>query len=98
MTGPAGYYDGGTGGAGRVLITWTSAANPTCTVTVDANPITSGQNTTLHWNSTNVTTMYINNVGYVTPNIAGQTNVAPTVTTDYSCTGTGYSSNATFGL
>jgi hypothetical protein len=73
--------------------------NPTCSVTADQNPIAYGAQTTLRWTSTNATTMYINNVGYVTPNTSGSATVGPLATTNYNGTATGGSgANCNFTL
>lgn len=55
--------------------------NPTCSITVDNNPVAYGASTTLHWSSTNATSLHIENVGYV--NATGSTIVAPTSATSF---------------
>jgi hypothetical protein len=66
------------------------AYEPTCSVWADTNPLTSGgQSTTLRWTSTNATTFYISNVGYVTANTTGSTTVAPSASTAYNGTASG---------
>ena len=63
---------------------------PTCSVTVDSNPIAYGGSTTLHWTSSRAdTSFYINNVGYVTPNTSGSATVGPLATTNYDATAVG---------
>lgn len=79
---------GGNGAKGEVDISWTSTA-PTCSVTFGQNPIPYGGTTTLNWTSANATSMYINSVGYVTPNVAGSTTIGPSSSTDYSCSVSG---------
>ena len=55
---------------------------PSCSVTFDSNPIAYGTQTTMHYNSINATTFYINTVGYV--GSSGSAVIAPLATTDYS--------------
>jgi hypothetical protein len=82
------YYDdwggnGGAGASGQVTITWT---NPpaSCSVWFDANPITYGATTNIHWSSSNADSwVYISNIGYVAT--AGAMSVGPLATTNYSC-------------
>ena len=73
---------------------FTCAPPPTCTVAFDENPIQYGDSTTVHWNSTLSTSVYINTIGYVTPNQAG----SATVSTggDYTCTATGTDTTRTY--
>src|SRR3989344_1649987 len=64
---------------------------PTCSVTLSPNPATysSTGTATLTWSATNAnTSVYINNVGYVTGG-SGSFTVPRTATTDYSCTAVG---------
>ena len=84
-----GTLHGGAGASGQVSITWTAPPASTCTVSLSPASIANGGSTTLSWTSANATTMYINNVGYVTANSSGSASVAPSSTTDYSCTTTG---------
>ena len=86
--GSPGGSNGDNGDVGSVYISWTDAA-PTCSVTVDQNPINYGSSTTLRWSSANATTFYINNVGYVTPNVSGSATVGPLSTTAYNGTANG---------
>jgi hypothetical protein len=77
-------YHGGAGAPGRVTITW-SDAPATCSVTLTPNPINQGGSSTLSWSASNAdTSVYINNVGYVSGS-SGSFSVAPSATTDYSC-------------
>lgn len=80
-----GSVAGTAGGAGRVTITWTDPA-PSCSVTAVVNPLSYGNSTTLQWSSSNATTMYIANVGYVTPNTTGSATVGPLTSTAYDGT------------
>jgi hypothetical protein len=48
---------------------------PSCSVWFSPNPAQWGQTLTVYWTSSNATSMYINNIGYVTPNVSGQTTV-----------------------
>jgi hypothetical protein len=76
--------------------TWTDAANitvtvspspaPTCAVTLSPSIVNAGQGSTLSYSSTNASWVYINSVGYVSPNTSGSLFVAPGATTNYSCT------------
>ena len=72
---------------------WTGvlpAPTPTCSISLDQNPIAYGSGTTLRWSSTNTdTSFYINNVGYVTANTSGSASVQPSSDTDYSGTAVG---------
>ena len=64
---------------------------PTCSVTLSPNPVSysSTGTATLTWSATNAnTSVYINNVGYVTGG-SGSFTVPRSATTDYSCTAVG---------
>ncbi len=92
---PPGYPVSVAAGNGSVAITWTEPAVPTCSVTLSPNPINQGSSSTLTWSSTNATSVYIANVGYVST--SGSTSVSPSVTTTYagSATGAGGSASCT---
>jgi len=55
--------------------TFTCPPPPSCTVTFDQNPLAYGGSTTVHWNSTHAVSMYVNSIGYVTPNTAGSAKI-----------------------
>jgi hypothetical protein len=55
---------------------------PSCTVTLDQNPIAYGGSTTLRYSSANATSFYIDNIGFV--GASGSTIVGPLATTNYS--------------
>ena len=74
--------NGASGENGSVTITWTDVSAPTCSVTFDQNPTSSGGSTTIHWSSTGANLFHINNIGYV--GASGQAQVSPSQTTDYS--------------
>ncbi|OGG62798.1 hypothetical protein A3C21_00820 [Candidatus Kaiserbacteria bacterium RIFCSPHIGHO2_02_FULL_59_21] len=82
-------YAGGSGAPGRVSITWTDPSPPTCSISVDQNPINQPGGTTLRWSSANADWFYITNVSYVTPNQSASTSVAPSQTTTYNGTVSG---------
>ena len=82
------YYTSGAGAPGQVTITWTDPPVPTCSVTLTPNPLAYGSSSTLTYSSTNATTLYINNIGYVSTS-GGSTSVSPSSTTNYSCTAVG---------
>lgn len=84
-----GEPDGRPGQNGSVTITWTDLPAPTCSITVDQNPITAGNSTTLRWSSSYASTFYISNVGWV--GASGAASIAPNTTTNYA----GTVSNAT---
>ena len=71
---------------------WTQASitiqapQSTCNVSLSPSTILNGGTSQLSYSSTNSTQMYINNVGYVTPDTSGSFTVAPSATTDYTCT------------
>jgi hypothetical protein len=56
--------------------------SPTCSITFDKNPISSGEKTKIHWSSTRAALFYINTIGYVGG--SGSVSVSPSGTTDYS--------------
>lgn len=80
------YYGGGSGGAGApgaVYVEWTDPA--TCSVSLTPGAINQGGGSTLSWSATNAnTSVYINNVGYVSGS-SGSFSVYPSSTTNYSC-------------
>ncbi|MBP9669308.1 MAG: hypothetical protein KBE09_03395, partial [Candidatus Pacebacteria bacterium] len=59
------YQNGGSGAPGQVTITWTDPVTPTCSVWADTSPIAYGGTTVLRWTTTNASSMYITNVGWV---------------------------------
>ncbi len=64
------------------------AARPTVTLTADPTSINKGDSATLHWSSTNATSLTISpEVGAVAPE--GSTKVSPSDSTTYSITATG---------
>jgi hypothetical protein len=67
-----------------VTVSGSSSALPTCSVTFAQNPLPYGSQTTLSYASSNATSFYINNIGYV--GASGSTIVGPLATTDYSGT------------
>lgn len=82
------YYTGpgGSGAPGAIYVEW-DAIPPTCSISFDSNPIAYGGGTTLYWSSQNAyDSFYINNVGYVTPDVSGSAWVQPAHSTDYSGT------------
>ncbi len=93
-TGGARAVAGNAGSDGSIVINWTASPPPTCSITLDQNPIPYGSGTTLRWSSANADiSFYINNVGYV--NSPGSTIVEPSATTDYSGTVVGSGGSAT---
>jgi phospholipase C len=82
-----------TGPGGTVTATATvtvQAAAPTATLTASPTTITAGNKSVLTWNTTNATTVSINQgIGIVSP--SGSTTVSPTQTTQYILTATGSS-------
>ncbi|HEU5403847.1 MAG TPA: alkaline phosphatase family protein [Terriglobales bacterium] len=78
----------GTGGTSTATVTITvNIPVPTITLTADPTSILSGQSSTLQWNSTNATTVTIDNgIGAVDP--TGTKAVSPTATTTYTATAT----------
>jgi len=91
------YYYGasGAGASGKVIVTWTDLPAPTCSITVDQNPITAGNSTTLRWSSSYASSFYISNVGYVSG--SGAATIAPNTTTSYSGTVSNSSGTGTCG-
>lgn len=65
---------------------YVSVHEPTCTVTLTPNSISTGGNSTLSYSSENAAWMSIANVGYIPANTSGSFVLAPTETTDYTCT------------
>lgn len=81
-SGPA----GGSGAPGVIYVEWTAPA-ASCSVSFAKNPIDYGASTTLTWSSSGATSVYIQNIGYVTT--SGSTTVSPAETTNYACTASG---------
>lgn len=87
------FYGCGSGGAGRIEITWIDAvtpppppppppvADPSCSITFDQNPIQPGVSTTIRWSSQLAETFYINSIGYVSA--VGSAVVEPSQTTNF---------------
>ena len=87
------YTYGGYAYSDFTFTTFTCSAPvaPTCSVTLSPNPASysSTGTATLAWSATNAnTSVYINNVGYMTGS-SGSFTVPRTATTDYSCTAVG---------
>ncbi len=89
--GAAGLYGGGGGQGGSAsaptrgapgIVVITYIPVPSCTITIDDNPLNYGSSTTLHYSSVNADTFYINSIGYV--GASGSTSVGPAATTNYS--------------
>jgi phospholipase C len=80
----------GAGGSKTATVTVTiSTPPPTITLTAAPASILPGQSSTLQWNSTNATTVTVdNNIGSVALP-SGTTTVTPTTTTTYTATATG---------
>ena len=73
----------------------TGTTAPTITLTADHTSITVGQSATLSWNSTDATSITIDNgIGSVTAP-SGSKSVSPTATTTYTATATGPGGTAT---
>jgi uncharacterized repeat protein (TIGR01451 family) len=72
-----------------------SVPPPSCTATVAASTITSGQSTSLSWTSTNATSVTIDNgIGAVTPVASGTMSISPTTNTTYTITVAGAGSTS----
>ena len=86
-------HNGSPGSDGSVSISWSDPPPATCSVTLTPSTINQGQSSTLSWTSSNAdTSVYINNVGYVSSggsSSSGSFSVAPSSTTDYACYATG---------
>jgi len=70
-----------------------NSPSTSCSVTLSPNPINLGNSSTLSYTSSNASWMYIQNVGYMTPNTSGAFSVSPNMTTDYTCTAADSSGN-----
>lgn len=77
---------GGNSSSAQVNFSCPSPA-PTCSVWSDTTQLQHGQSTYLRWSSSNASTFYIANVGYVSG--SGSATIAPTTQTSYNGTVTG---------
>lgn len=84
---------GAGGSASQSVVINVSAAAATPTLTLSASPtaITSGQSSTLSWNTTNVTSCVATGAWSGSKSVSGSSTVAPTTNSTYTltCTGTG---------
>lgn len=91
-----GYYEGYYEGYYQGYYEGAYVFPPTCSISLDSNPVAYGGGTTLSWSSRNAgISFYINNVGYVTSNISGSAWVQPSGDTDYTGTAIGSAGTVT---
>src|SRR5262249_20118166 len=76
-----------------VIVTVVRAAAPTVTIRADQPSLERGQNTKVHWESTNAKTVTITGLGEVAG--SGEQEVSPRVSTTYTATAVGEGGNAT---
>lgn len=68
---------------------------PSCTLSFSPFSVVSGSSTTLSWTAANAASLFITNIGNVSPVSSGSTSVTPSQTTTYTGTATGEGGNAT---
>lgn len=83
------------GSVSRSITVTVDNPTPSCSISLSPNPINEGSSSTLSWSSSNASSFYIQNVGYVSA--SGSATVSPSETTSYagSVTGTGGSASCT---